>query len=109
MKIAGSGSGSVSQMYGSEDLDQDPYQAVTDPVNWLSYCGQDVGRLEWMRFGLVWTRCMYISTTQTKIQVIAALNVNVKTATVLDQSPHPPNSKKPLESDETGLNTSTEK
>jgi hypothetical protein len=33
------GSGSVSQRYGSEDPDPDPYQNTTDPEHWLVGCG----------------------------------------------------------------------
>jgi len=35
-KIAGSGSGSISQKHGSEDPDPDPPQNVMDPEQWLN-------------------------------------------------------------------------
>ncbi len=34
-KIAGSGSVSITQRYGSVDLHPDPYQNFMDPQNWL--------------------------------------------------------------------------
>ncbi len=37
-KIAGSGSGSISQRHGSADPDPNPHQNVMDPENWLQ-CG----------------------------------------------------------------------
>jgi hypothetical protein len=37
MKLAGSGSGYISQMHGSADPDPDPHQNVLDPQHWLSH------------------------------------------------------------------------
>jgi hypothetical protein len=55
-KLAGSGSGSISQKHGSEDPDPDPPQNVMDPEHWkirFSVTGGQVPSLQFERCQLL--------------------------------------------------------